>query len=512
MKDTLAKTYGIIVYQEQVMQISKDLSGFSGGQADTLRKGIAKKIPEVLAKMKKEFIDGAVSHSGADRKTMERFWNQLEDFAAYCFNKSHAACYGLIAYQTAYLKANYPEAFMAALMTSDYDNTDRLAIEIAECKHLGIHVLPPDINQSFHEFSVIPGKKEIRFGLDAVKNVGHGAVDEILRAREVLGGQIKDLETFAKNVNCRIVNRKAMESLIKAGAFDSFANRGVILANLESLLSMANQHQKTAASGQVDLFGNALDAPISKLDIKIKGVETETSQQLAWERELLGLYLSHHPLEEFEVYLSEHTTATNSLTPQMDGFNAAVGGSIHEIREITTKSGGKMAFIKIADMVGEIEVVVFPKVYEQTKAAWQRDSVVVVRGRLDYSRDEVKLIAEEVNLIDKQTATSYQAIGKAVMPSRADPSVFSPRPISNNRPELTINHKIYIRLEDSSDQPLLLQLKQKIDGFKGSNEVVLVTGPKANKQAIKLPQTIDINEESIRELAKLFGSTNVIVR
>src|SRR6266404_9660445 len=193
MKNALENTYGVIVYQEQVMQISKDLCGFSGGQADTLRKGIGKKIPEVLAKMKTQFIEGGVKHSNADRKMMERLWAQLEEFAAYCFNKVHSACYGLIAYQTAYLKAHYPDAFMAALMTSDYDNTDRLAIEITECKHMGLVVLPPDINESFHEFGIIPGQNKIRFGLDAVKNVGHGAAEEILRARQAAGGKIDDL-------------------------------------------------------------------------------------------------------------------------------------------------------------------------------------------------------------------------------------------------------------------------------------------------------------------------------
>jgi DNA polymerase-3 subunit alpha len=510
MKNALANTYGIIVYQEQVMQISKDLCGFSGGQADTLRKGIAKKIPEVLAKMKKEFIDGAVTHSGADRKTMEKFWNQLEDFAAYCFNKVHSACYGLIAYQTAYLKANYADAYMAALMTSDYDNTDRLAIEIAECKHLGIKVLPPDINESFHEFSVIPEKKEIRFGLDAIKNVGHGAVDEILRARQANGGSIKDLEDFAKQVNCRTVNRKALESLIKAGAFDGFGNRGVILANLDNLLNAAGQYQKNAASGQVDLFGNSIEAPVSKLTINGGSGSTDIGQQLVWERELLGLYLSHHPLEDYELYLSENTTAIDKLEPQMDGYKATVGGSVHDVREITTKNGGKMAFVKIADTTNEIEVVVFPKVYEKTKEVWARDSVLIVRGKLDYSRDEVKLIADEAGRIDKKLAASYTLTGKQTAPSGASASLFNAKP--GKEPPEAFSHKIYIRLEDSSDQPLLLRLKEKIDGFKGSNEIVLVTGPKANKQAIKLPQRIDINEESIRELAKLFGSTNVIVR
>jgi DNA polymerase III subunit alpha len=512
MKNALENTYGIIVYQEQVMQISKDLCGFSGGQADTLRKGIAKKIPEVLAKMKKEFIDGAVSHSGADRRTMEKFWAQLEDFAAYCFNKVHSACYGLIAYQTAYLKANYPDAYMAALMTSDYDNIDRLAVEIAECKHLGIKVLPPDINQSFHEFAVIPSKNEIRFGLDAIKNVGHGAVDEILRARQAAGGKIKDLESFAKHANCRIVNRKALESLIRAGSFDSFGNRGVILANLDHLLAFASQHQKSAASGQVDLFGNSLDAPVSKLELKDSVGATDVSQQLIWERELLGLYLSHHPLEDYETYLSEQVTPVDKLTPQMDGHSARIGGSIHDIREITTKNGGKMAFVKLADMVGELEIVVFPKVYEQTKDIWQRDKVVVAKGKLDYSRDGVKLIADEVKAIDKKSATGYQATGKVTRPMSRSAALFDETEPVKKQPSEGLIHKIYIRMEDSSDQPLLLRLKEKIDGFKGSNEIVLVTGPKSNKQAIRLPQRIDISEESIRELAKLFGSTNVIVR
>src|SRR3989338_8576258 len=281
MKNALANTYGVIVYQEQVMQISKDLAGFSGGQADTLRKGIGKKIPEVLAKMKTQFIEGAIKHSKADRRQMERFWNQLEDFAAYCFNKSNAACYGLIAYQTAYLKAHYPAAFMAALMTSDFDDTDRLAIEIAECKHMGLEVLPPDINESFHEFGVVPGKDQIRFGLDAIKNVGHGAVEEILRAREELGGKFESLEEFCQNVSTQAVNRKSLESLIKAGALDRFAERSRLIHNVDNILGLANRLQKDAAAGQVGLFGDAEAGGLTPaLSLEITTVQFSPAGQL----------------------------------------------------------------------------------------------------------------------------------------------------------------------------------------------------------------------------------------
>src|SRR5690606_14325431 len=218
MEDALSSTYGILVYQEQFMQISKDLAGFTGGQADTLRKAVGKKIIEMMQKVKPEFIEGAIKHSGADRKDMEKFWAQLEEFANYCFNKSHAACYGLIAYWTAYLKAHYPDAFMAALMTSDHDDIDRLAIEISECKYMGIQVLAPDVNESFSDFAVVPGQNAIRFGMTAVKGVGEGAVEEIVRVRDE-GGKFQNIEDFAKRVSTSKVNKRVWESLIKAGGF-----------------------------------------------------------------------------------------------------------------------------------------------------------------------------------------------------------------------------------------------------------------------------------------------------
>ena len=510
MKDALQNTYGVIVYQEQVMQISKDLCGFSGGQADTLRKGIGKKIPEVLAKMKTQFIEGGVRHASADRKMMESLWTQLEEFAAYCFNKVHSACYGLIAYQTAYLKAHYPTAFMAALMTSDYDNIDRLAIEIAECKHMGIEVLPPDINESFHEFGVVPGNPpaggRIRFGLDAIKNVGHGAASEILRAREELGGKFDSLEVFCQNVSTGAVNRKSLESLVKAGALDKYGDRSQLIYNIDNILALANRLQKDAAVGQVGLFGEDSSSGMApSLNLETTTVHFPPEEQLQWERELLGLYLSRHPLEDYEAILADQTVKLDDLRPDMDGAIVSVGGSITELREITTKNGSRMAFAKIADQSGEIELVIFPKIYKQGELT--RDTVVIVKGRVN-SRgrdkamsDELKVIPDKIEIVTAEDARNYKPGTKK-----------SESPRAMSAPATVANQRLYIRIEDSEDQNQLMALKQKLDDHKGETEVVIVTGPSESKQVIKLPQMVSLNEQSLRDLAAVFGATNVVVR
>ena len=329
MEPALKDTYGVIVYQEQVMQISKDLCGFTGGQADKLRKAIGKKKPEELAKMRTDFIDGGVSKSTADRGMMEKLWHQLEDFAAYCFPKAHAACYALIAYQTAYLKANYPAAFMSALMTSDYDNIDRLAIEISECSHLGLDVMAPDVNESFLEFAVVPETNQIRFGLLAIKNVGTSAVEDILRARET--GQFKSLEDFFSKVNPRIVNHKALESLIKAGAFDRYGERNNLLNNLELMLAFSNRVSKDRSSGQTDLFGDLVETEqTAKFELKLGlgGPVASQQQKLGWERELLGIYLSEHPLDPYKLFLADKTVPLNSITTDSAPKSIKVGGAI----------------------------------------------------------------------------------------------------------------------------------------------------------------------------------------
>lgn len=501
MKPALESTYGVIVYQEQVMQISKEMCGFTGGQADTLRKGIGKKIPEVMAKLKNDFIEGAIKTVGADRQLMERFWSQLEEFAAYCFNKVHSACYGLIAYQTAYLKAHYPAAFMAALMTSDYDDTDRLAIEIAECRTIGLEVLPPDVNESYHEFAIVPDKDQIRFGLDAIKNVGHGAAEEILRAREAAGGKFNSLEEFCRQVNPQVVNHKSMESLIRSGALDCFGDRGRSLNNIDNILALASRFSKDASSGQVDLFGDSsTDSPVAKPQINWseEGPSFSDAERLVWERELLGIYLSKHPLESFAAVLRDKASAIKHIKNEPEGRPVTVGGNVGEIRVITTKNGSKMAFAKLADMTGEVELVLFPKVYQQTAELWERDQVLLVRGKIGQPRagddGETKILVDAVSKLSSGLSVGDSAVSA-----------------NSTLTELPAG-RLYIRLKSSDDQSMLVDLKQKLDAYRGKTEVVLVTGPEVAKQAIKLPQTINVSEESIRDLARIFGSTNVIFK
>lgn len=523
MEPSLNSTYGVLVYQEQVMQISKDMCGFTGGQADTLRKAIGKKQLETMAKMKVEFIDGAIENSGADPERMELFWKQLEDFAAYCFNKSHAACYGLIAYQTAYLKAHYPSAFMAAVMTSDYDNTDRLAVEISECRHIGIAVLPPDVNFSYHEFSVADSdnpRADIRFGIDAIKNVGKGAVEEILRARD--DGQFESLNDFISRVSSRVVNRKTWESLIKAGAMDAFGERGTLMHSLDIILALATKLQKERLSAQVDLFGNS-DDPTSAIPLIQLQAPPEPIQShifLQWERELLGLYLSHHPLEDYEQYLDEKTVSIADISPENDGMIAVIGGTIADLRQITTKNGQNMAFVKLEDRSGELELIIFPNLYKESAHIWQRDKVIMATGRIS-ARDkngtlmaEVKFMADSAEIIDLNTAKDYEKQGAKLELSSLQKGKrkSSAKTTANEKKSGIKETKLYIRVIDDSKPELLMKIKSILDDSKGSSEVVLVLGEPTKKQALKLPFSVSIEETLTRELAELVGATNVIVQ
>lgn len=520
MENSLKNTYGVLVYQEQVMQISKEVCGFSGGEADTLRKAIGKKKIDIMRKMRQRMIEGGQEVSGIQPAVMEKFWKQLEDFAAYCFNKSHAACYGLIAYQTAFLKAHYPEAFMAALMTSDYDDTDRLAIEITECKHMGLKVMTPDVNESFLEFAVVPDSKQIRFGMLAIKNVGAGAVDEILRARNE--SQFNSLEDFLTRVNCRVVNRKAIESLIKAGAFDRYGVRTTLLHNIDTLLAFASRSQKQASSGQTDLFGSSDGSPAEapKLELQISPAPADKREQLLWERELLGLYLSQHPLEVFAAYLNEQCVPIKTLTSGHDGKQVIIGGSVSEIREITTKNGQKMAFIKLEDQSGEIELILFPNAFQQTAGLWERDRIVLVRGKISAKDREgnissdIKVMVDDAREITTHQATGYQATGrkpKVPKPVKAK-KVPMVGPGAKAVAETTTSQRIYVRVSDSKDQQMLQSLKQMLDMFIGSTEVVLVLGEAEARQAIKLPSGLDRESEGLAKIRDLVGADNIKIQ
>lgn len=518
LRAALSETYGILVYQEQFMQISKDMCGFTGGQADTLRKAIGKKQRETMAKMKVAFIEGMVEKSGVPKSFADKFWAQLEAFADYCFNKSHSACYGYIAYQTAYLKAHYPECFMAALMTSDYDDTDRLAIEISECNHMGIKVLTPDIHESFVEFAVVPQAKEIRFGMSAIKNVGTAAVEEILRARTEQ--QFASLEDFFERVNVRVVNRKTLESLIRAGAFDRYGSRGMLLENLDVLLAYGSRIQKERASGQTDLFGDLVGPandikPQLKLDASV-GAQVTTREQLQWERELLGLYLSSHPLQDYKLWLSEQTVPSNEIIPELHGKQVTIGGVILESREILTKKGQKMAFVKIADEFGELELILFPGTYSQSTGLWERDRVVVVTGKISGQDREGKPSSSAQVMVDSaREITPEEAINYApTMRKPKKPKVAKPRTVKNaaattDSTSDTGSARLFIRLNSASNPEKLMALKSIIDAHAGETEVVLVLGDDSAKQIIKLPMKVEHNEVTMATLSEVVGASNI---
>lgn len=519
-KNALESTYGVLIYQEQVMQIAKDLCGFSGGQADTLRKGVAKKKPEVLATLKRDFISGAMKNSDITKAKIEEFWRSLEAFAAYCFAKSHAACYTTIAYQTAYLKAHFPSAFMAALMSSDLDDIERLAIEITECKHMGIKVLQPDINESFVEFSVVPETNQIRFGMAAIKNVGTGVVEEILVARG--NGQFVNLEDFLSRVSSKVVNRKTMESLVKAGAFDKFIDRYTLLHNLDAILAYASRIQKQNISGQTDLFGEHSDMKLERprLALQESPPVADEREQLIWERELLGLYLSQHPLDPFETLLSEQTIPIPALTANFDGQSVNIGGSINDVREIMTRRGQKMAFVKLEDFFGEIEIILFPSIYDKVAYLLQRDKVVIIKGKINakdkngVDTGEVKVLVDDAREISIQEAKNYKLTGKKKeIKIRSTKKATSAAPISKPVDEnKSLQERVYIRLHNTENQAVLLNLKQTIDNNRGATEVVLVLGESSSKQAIKLPHGIDSASPGLNELKELVGADNLVIK
>lgn len=520
-ENSLKETYGILVYQEQFMQISKDFAGFTGGQADTLRKAVGKKKIDLMRKVKDDFVKGAIEFSGADPKIAETFWSQLEEFANYCFNKSHAACYGLIAYWTAYLKAHYPEAFMAALMTSDRDDVDRLAIEINECKHMGIKVLPPDVNEGFIEFAVVPGKKEIRFGMAAVKGVGTGAVEEILKARE--DGKFISIEDFAKRVSTAKFNRKAWESLIKSGGFDSLGDRSDLLFNLDTIQAFASKLQKEASSGQIDLFGSLGQSSqiMPTLSIQPAPLKHISRERLMWERELLGLYVSAHPLDNYDTYFEEQTVSLMQITPEMEGKRTTIGGLIMSIRTIITKNGSKMAFVKLEDKTGEAEIIVFPNLYEQVGAKLVQDAVVRATGKIN-SRDrngnqsaEAKMIADEIQFVTDQELSEYNSTGRKMSKPKVkiEKSEKEKKQIKNVNKTVVFNEtkKIFVHIKNPDDHDTLFSLRQVCSEHPGESDIVLVLGTD-KKSAIRLPFRVDAGDGLVGLLVKILDEDSVILK
>lgn len=530
LEPILKDTYGVMVYQEQIIQLLQLAAGYTPGEADLVRKAIGKKKRDIMNAEEPKFIAGCMK-KGLTEKAAHTLWSQIQPFADYSFNKAHATCYSQVAYWTGYLKAHYPEAFMAALMTSDQDDLERLAIEITECKHMGIDVLSPDVNESFVEFAVVPDKKAIRFGMAAVKGVGVGAVEEVLRTRDI-DGKFQSIEDFAKRVSTSKFNRKAWESLIKTGGFDQFGDRSDLLFNLESITSFASKLQKEALSGQTDIFGmlgTESTGVHPTLTLQIAPTKYTNKERLMWERELLGLYISAHPLDNYDTYFQEQTVPLQSVTKDIDGRKVTIGGIITSARTIVTKSGTKMAFVRIEDKTNEMEIVVFPKLYEQVGGKLVQDAVIRVTGKVNATdrdgnvRDEPSLIADEVVEVTDRELRDYESTGRKMDAPKSSSRVAATRvsapkaaqPARAREPIAVIEtpalKKLYIHIKDPDDQAALLDLKQICGEYPGISDVVLVLGD-SKKSAIRLPFRVDASDTLVGKLVKALGEDAVALK
>jgi len=428
LEPILKATYGVAIYQEQVMQISRAVAGFTPGEADVLRKAMGKKIAKLLEEQKQKFIDGCVKN-GIKSDLGATIFSFIEPFAGYGFNRSHAACYALVGYQTAYLKANWPTEFMAALLISDQGDTDRVAIEIDECRNMGIEVKQPDINQSFESFTVVTSGTAsgqiaaedekvniIRFGLKAIKNVGEH-IAEVLIAERKARGPYKDMADLLERIEDKDLNKKSLESLIKSGAFDKFGERGLFLTNLDNLLNFHRQMTKDKDSNQASLFGSAVPGIKPKLSLMPAG-EISNAEKLAWEKELLGLYVSEHPFNDYKRFLVGHVFSLNQLKQVPSGGEATVAGVVIGIKKILTKKNEAMMFVKIEDGVDNLEILVFPKLLKENQAVWEPGKVVLCAGTVSDKDNEIKLLANKAVALslDKldEDITKFKAINVPV--------------------------------------------------------------------------------------------------
>jgi DNA polymerase-3 subunit alpha len=394
LEKILESTYGILVYQEQVMRIAQDLAGFTLSEADILRKAIGKKIRKLMMAQKEKFIEGCKKNE-IEEEISQKIWYWIEPFASYSFNRSHAAAYALIAYQTAFLKAHFPVEFMASLLTSEKVDVERIGFLIEECKKMRVEVLPPDINESLQNFTVVPGEKKIRFGLTAIKNVGSNVVELIVKERKTTG-PYQSIADFLLRVDSKVLNKKSMESLIKSGVFDKLNDRNQLLFNLEKLLDWSRENQKMRINGQKGLF----DGIKLNNDFTLSpAAPASKTEKLNWEKELLGLFVTSHPLEDMRNVFEKKTLAISKIDNSFVNKRIKIGGIISSIKKIITRVGKPMLFLNLEDLTAKIEVIAFPGIIDKNPAAFQENKIVFVWGRVD-NRDGVpKLIAEEIEEI-----------------------------------------------------------------------------------------------------------------
>lgn len=487
MEKFLGASYGLIVYQDDLLFCALDLAGYNWEEADKFRKAVGKKIPEEMAAQKEKFTKGVVEN-GQTQEFAEHLWKLFEPFQAYGFNKAHAASYGMIAYQTAYMKANYPVEYMCALLTADASFTEKIAEGVAESKRMGIKVLPPDINESQVGFTIVKNEESldglgIRFGLGAIKNVGNAAIEVILRSRKEQG-QFHSLSDFCQKVDSRKVNKKVLESLIKAGAFDKFGSRAAMIAGLDEIRDRASRTNASINGGQESLFGEEekKNAKDFTRDVLPQIEDFSTEEKLALEKQLLGLYLTEHPLSKALGTIGDRVThKVVSLRPDEHvGQTVRVGGMIAECRVVNTKNGGKqMCFVKFEDDTGSIEMVVFPTTYDKTRTYWEASEPLIIEGKIEYREDALSLIVNHVMTISEAP------------------------PLDKNINSLPTS--FILRIPRGTRPQALLEINQLLQSNKGDQDLTIIIENGYGEKTIKLPYGVAWNkklEEQIKDVLK----------
>jgi len=400
----LNKSYGILVYQDDLLSTALELAGYNWETVDKFRKAVGKKIPAEMAKQHEIFVEGCQAHSGMTKEQAEEVWNLFEPFQGYGFNKAHAACYGRVAYQTAYMKANFPTEYMCAVLSAEAGDIEKVAEIIVECQRMNIPVLPPDINHSLKDFTVIKGdqngtgKDQIRFGLLTIKNVGENVINAIINERQN-NGDFKNIDDFVTRIHDKDLNRKSLESLIKAGALDDFGERSALLASIDQLLYYSRESNKAHSVGQISLFGGS-DAPVLPPLRLAEAEPASRAEKLMWEKELLGLFISDHPLKDYQRTLDfEKGLVKIKDIPTRNNATVKIGGIVTKIQKVITRTGKPMVFSWVEDLTSKIEVVAFPNVLEANPEAFKENNVLVVRGKLS-DRDGIpKLMCDDVRAI-----------------------------------------------------------------------------------------------------------------
>ena len=520
MKPVLEKTYGIIVYQEQLMEIARELAGFSYSEADVLRKAVGKKIATLLNEQAEKMISGMVNN-GIAPKVAKQIWDYVLPFARYGFNRSHAACYAMIAYQTAYLKAHYPSEFMASLLTADHGNIDRIAIEVEECRQMSLEVLAPDINESFSTFTVVYDSlavekdkvsKKIRFGLSAVKNLGNNIIKEIIKERKT-NGPYQNLEDFLSRVKTKDLNKKSLEALIKAGVVDQLGERNLLLYNLDKILMFVKSVNQEADSKQSSLFGMlATTVALPRLNLDL--IEpADDKQKLNWEKEFLGLYVSAHPLAEFNRQLAGQVVAVKELVTTNNHRDQVlkVAGVITKVKKIITKKGEPMLFVRVEDMTAGIEVLVFPSILRADAEVWQEDKIIIMNCRLSDKDGETKLICNQVRALEsKNIAGVIKELDQLTLSNGNGNgywrSSFAKK--VDEKAELLIAGQAYILLPSIFDNTLTGQLKDIFKNCPGKYKVFLLIKGQQGFKKVMTNFLVDNSQAIKDQVESLLGKNS----